>query len=422
MRASIFSNSWLRVLAAAAVVLVPWGGVEGQLFENLQALSNRIKVGQPRVVEENGERFYRDEHPKGLAVADFDSDGKVDFVVSRLDGSLVVGWGKGDGRFESPETVPTPALSFRQVVTGDLNGDAEPDVAAADPISGKVILLFNNGGRTWAAPQLLGAWEGARNLVVLDWDGDGKNDLIIGGCDKDVSRNFDEPWLPPVPPIPPQGSHGIVFYKGDGAGGFQEQHNFAQLATRAEPPDDEDDSFPRPVYVLERWRPPGQNKDWILATHALEETVWILRHDAVSGFWPRDSIGIGLEGIRAMAVGPVSSPASSGVDDVMVASRELGTVIVFRLNYNEVSAPIAEKRQQLDVPGGPRSLEIADLDADGWNELGGGEPEHRSRDRIQERQWRVAARERSPDRAKPEGTRGGGTRWRRAHGFHRAEP
>ncbi|MFN0125786.1 MAG: FG-GAP-like repeat-containing protein [Verrucomicrobiales bacterium] len=343
--------------------------LRAQLFDNLRALSNEIQVGQPRWETVEGEQIFINENPKGLAAGDLDGDGKGDWMVSRLDGRLLVGWGQGDHSFLPPQVIPTPADSFRQIIIADLNNDGRLDAAAAAPLRGKIYCLFNLGARSWSAPVALNTWPGARNLCALDWDGDGLTDLMVGGSDKNVTRDFDRPWeRPEIPPDTVQPRHGVVFYKGLGAGAFEERARFIPLATVSQPPQDAPDSFPRPVYVLEKWRPPGQSRDWLVATHALASEVYVLRSAENGSFIQRDIAPIGAEGTRAMVVGALTQPATSPQRDLVLASRDLGTITVFRLRLSE-SDPILVRHQQLDVQGGPRSLKIADVDGDGWNDL-----------------------------------------------------
>lgn len=340
-----------------------------QLFDNLRALSNEIRVGQPRFVEVDGGETFVNENPKGLAAGDMDGDGKGDWIVSRLDGRLVVGWGRGDHSFEPPQVLATPADSFRQIIVADLNGDGRLDAAAAAPLQGKVYILFNLGSRAWSAPAILSTWEGARNVCALDWDGDGVTDLMVGGPDKDVTRDFERPWeRPEVSPDTVQPQHGVVFYKGTGTGEFEEKSRFQTLATVARPPEDAPDSFPRPVYVLEKWRPPGQSRDWLIATHALSSDIFIMYAGEGGSFWVRDVASAGAEGTRAMTVANLTQSVGSAHRDLAIASRDLGTVTVFRLQTAE-TGPIFARHQQLDVQGGPRSLRAADVNGDGWNDL-----------------------------------------------------
>src|SRR4051794_27475485 len=110
----------LPCLLAVATILSPLLG-RAQLFENLQALSNRIKVGDSLAA------------PKGLIAADLDGDGKADWAVSRLDGKLEVAFGQGNGKFEALLEIPSPAGALRQLIAADLNGDGRLDLASADP-------------------------------------------------------------------------------------------------------------------------------------------------------------------------------------------------------------------------------------------------------------------------------------------------
>ncbi|MFN0128350.1 MAG: FG-GAP-like repeat-containing protein [Verrucomicrobiales bacterium] len=350
------------------VSLIP-ARLPAQLFDNLKALSHEIRVGQPRWEETASGRTWLKEFPKGLDAGDFDRDGRGDWVVSRLDGRLLVGWGKGDLSFDPPQVLGTSADSFRQVIAADLNGDGLTDLAAAAPLQGNVHINFNQGSRTWSPPTKLQTWPGARNLCALDWDGDSITDLMIAGPDQDVTRDFERPWVrPEIPEGTVQPRHGVVFYKGLGGGTFQERSRFTNLAAVAQPPEDAPDSFPRPVYVLEKWRPPGQGSDWLIATNALAGTVFVLHSTPQGGFAIRDSVATGAEGIRAMAVGALTTAAGGTDRDLIIASRDLGTVAVYRLRHAEVG-PLLSRHQQLDVQGGPRSLRVADVNGDGWNDL-----------------------------------------------------
>ena len=353
-------------LACLAAACAPLLG-QAQLFQNLQALSDRIKVGNPRFAADG---TYLNENPKGLIVADFDGDGKADWAVSRLDGKLEVAFGQGDGRFDSLMEIASPAGSLRQLLAADLNGDGKVDLASADPFQGKVYLFFNSGGRGFAAAVVLQAWEGARNLAAGDFDGDGIIDLAVAGSDKDVTQNFAEPWTPiPPPPLPVvQPTTGVVHFKGTGGGAFQRVGNVAALATASVPFEEEEDSFPRPVYVLKTWRPAGQTKDWVVATHALATKVWILAGNPAGTLAVRSELSTNVNGVRSLALGAVAEPAASSHLDLVLASRDLGTIEIHRATADGLGF-LPAINQRLDMPGGPRALELADLDGDGWNEL-----------------------------------------------------
>ena len=81
----------------------------------------------------------------------------------------------------------------------DVHGPIPADV---DPGDYFICVTHRNHFSAMSAdPVSLTAWEGARNLASGDFDGDGIVDLAVAGSDKDVTQNFEAPWLPlPLPP------------------------------------------------------------------------------------------------------------------------------------------------------------------------------------------------------------------------------
>ncbi len=354
-----------RATALTVLLTVPAGA---QLFDNLQTLSNRVSVGNPRYEQDVwGEWDYLNENPKGLATSDFDGDGHADWVVSRLDGRLVFAYGKGDGTFDLASPFPTPAGTFRQLLAADLNGDAKPDLAGCDPFTGTVYLFVNNGTRSWAQPLTLAAWEGARNLASGDFDGDGVADLIVAGPDRNQAYDWvkHEPILPPPPG--PQPAHGVAFYRGLGGGAFAAPTYVPALATVGEASYDREESFPRPIYSLKTWRPAGTNRDRLVAAHALSGVVTVLGHEGAGGLKALQTLQSHGKGIRALALGPLYHGVASGVPDLVVANRDAGFAEVFRGDdpLGFASSPSAT----YSIPLGPRALELADLNRNGWLDL-----------------------------------------------------
>jgi len=84
----------------------------------------------------------------GLAVGDFNGDGKVDFAAGEaLGGFSLVGifLGNGDGTFQTGPTYPIGDLP-EAVVVGDFNGDKREDLAIATLFGGINVLLGNGNG------------------------------------------------------------------------------------------------------------------------------------------------------------------------------------------------------------------------------------------------------------------------------------
>ena len=80
--------------ALALVTLLSSISAPAQLLSNLQAFTERPKVGDPGVSAAKGT-----EGPKGVASADFNGDQRPDLAVSNLDGTVTLLVGLGDGDF-----------------------------------------------------------------------------------------------------------------------------------------------------------------------------------------------------------------------------------------------------------------------------------------------------------------------------------
>ncbi|HUF63687.1 MAG TPA: FG-GAP-like repeat-containing protein [Verrucomicrobiales bacterium] len=77
---------------------------------------------------------------------------------------------------------------------------------------------------------------------------------------------------------------------------------------------------------------------------------------------------IPTESVHSLDAGPLTLPAGSGLPDLVSANRDLGTLTVHR-GVSHADRFSHLPYQTLTVPGGPRSVRIVDLDADGWNDL-----------------------------------------------------
>jgi hypothetical protein len=117
------------------------------------------------------------EEPLAFAAADVNRDGKADIVV--LGSSVWTYLGNGDGTFRS--AAPTPPILyfyysyFNHLTLKDMNGDGKLDaiVSRPDDFGGQSRLLLGNGDGTFAAPIVLPRVPDE----IADFDGDGLPDF-----------------------------------------------------------------------------------------------------------------------------------------------------------------------------------------------------------------------------------------------------
>jgi len=122
-----------------------------------------------------------DASPRGLAVADFNNDGKMDWATSNeLISTASVALGNGDGTFQTQRNFATGTDAIA-VVTTDFNTDGIPDLAVADNASAQLSVLLGNGDGTFQSARnfSLGAQAQPTSVAVGDFDADGHPDVAV---------------------------------------------------------------------------------------------------------------------------------------------------------------------------------------------------------------------------------------------------
>jgi Ca2+-binding RTX toxin-like protein len=136
------------------------------------------------------ENYSVGNEPQKVAVGDL-GNGHLDIVAAnKLDGTLSVLLGNGDGTFQPPQTITIGANRTDYVAIADVNGDGHPDLligggpdndtgsSDAPPTLG---VLFGNGDGTFQAPRFFTP-SSSNNIsggVVADVTGNGKPDVVL---------------------------------------------------------------------------------------------------------------------------------------------------------------------------------------------------------------------------------------------------
>ncbi|HTU13373.1 MAG TPA: FG-GAP-like repeat-containing protein [Allosphingosinicella sp.] len=145
-------------------------------------------------------------HPyfSDVAGIDFDGDGDMDLVSGNNGGGLAIIENEGGGVWTplaSGSPFPADVGSFASPTAGDIDGDGDDDLVvglggSSNP-SGQILTFQNNGGGSFT--QLTGAANPFNGIdvgvyalpVLVDLDGDGDADLVVG----DSSGGDTRVWL-----------------------------------------------------------------------------------------------------------------------------------------------------------------------------------------------------------------------------------
>jgi len=169
--------------------------------------------------------------PKGVAVGDFNLDGKPDLAVgNQSSNNLTILLGNGSGGFTQSAGSPVGTGNAPAwVTTGDFNLDGRPDLAVANFSSNSVTILLGNGsgGFTVGAGSPVSTGAAPIHVAVGDFNLDGKPDLAVANIGSTVtilrgdgSGGFTQPSGSPITVVSSPRSVAVADFNLDGRPDF----------------------------------------------------------------------------------------------------------------------------------------------------------------------------------------------------------
>lgn len=115
-----------------------------------------------------------------IALADLNEDGKLDFVLSRTNHTLVRGLGTGNCTFQNLIYATVPNNPWQIYVT-DFNLDGHQDLIVGHGISTRITIYLGKGNGDVTGPYTIDTKDHVYDLALGDFNQDGLPDIVFSG-------------------------------------------------------------------------------------------------------------------------------------------------------------------------------------------------------------------------------------------------
>ena len=120
---------------------------------------------------------------RAVAVADFDGDGTLDWVVGNIGQPNAVYFGDGAGGVRKSVMVDRDNGATYTVAAADMNNDGQIDIVAGNVASRNIVYLNTGNGVSFTAVPFGESDTATYGLTVADFDGDGYHDIAVANSD-----------------------------------------------------------------------------------------------------------------------------------------------------------------------------------------------------------------------------------------------
>ena len=338
---AIASNTRIAVGAAPNSVEVADFNMDGKPdFVVANAGSNNVTIllgdGKGKFVQAKGSPFPAGNSPNDICIADFNGDGKLDLAIANHEAKyLTVLLGDGLGGFKSAQGSPVAVLSrphTHGVACGDFNNDGKLDLVTDSWGENRVTVVLGNGSGGFSSPgsQFAVGKRPYQRVRVADVNADGNADIITTNLEGD----------------------NVTVLLGDGRGGFNEAAGspFPGGKTPFFVAIGDLNRDKKPDLAIANWTGQGDQLE--------NDGVTILLGDGSGGFklMQGSPLRAGSAPSR-LAIGDVNG---DGVLDVVTTNYVSNDITVFLGGKGTLS-----RTATIAVGGEPDGIAISDLNGDG---------------------------------------------------------